>query len=389
MENSINLSDFGFFMPTKVTFGVNKLNSIGEEVSCMGCKALLVTGKSSARKHGYTQKIIDLLKEHNIETVVFEEVESNPDTLTINKGRDIAKKHNCDFIIGLGGGSALDAAKGIAAAVSENRSVWDFVEGATIEKEILPIVTIPTTAGTGSEATPYAVISNKEIKRKDAFASKYIFPKLTILDPSLTLSLSPYYTASSGIDTLAHAIEAYSSVFANSVSDLFAVETIKLVSQNLRAAVSNGQNIIARSNMILASTLAGIAIAQADTTIAHVIGEAVGAIFNTDHGTSVAITLPYVMEYNCVSNLEKYANIAKLMGENTSNLTQREAAYKSSEAVRNLMKDISLPLSLREIGVKEIKDVMNLVMRPGLTASNPRIVERDDFEIIVKRSFNL
>lgn len=381
MENYLN---FSYFMPTRLVLGINSLNDIGKEVVGLGEKAMLVTGRSSARKYGYTQCVVDSLKKNNIETVVFEEIESNPDTPIIDKGGKLAKKEGCDFVIGLGGGSAIDAAKGIAAVVSENRSVWDFVEGYEIKKEVLPIVAVPTTAGTGSETTPYSVISNKRIKRKDAFASYYIFPKITILDPSLTVSLSPYYTAATGMDTLAHAIEAYTSVLANPISDLFAVEAIRLVAQNLRVAVSNGKNIAARSNMMLASALAGVAIAQADTTIAHVIGEAVGAIYDTDHGTSVALILPVVMKYNCVSNFEKYANITRLMGEDVSNLSLREAAYKSEEAVRNLIADIGLPASLREIGVKEIKDIMPLVLRSGLTDTNPRGLGEKEFEEIIK-----
>jgi len=379
-----SVMSFNYFMPTKIIFGVDSLNSLGKEVNNLGRKALLVTGKSSARKYGYTQHVIDSLKENNIETVVFEEIESNPDTPIIDKGGKLAKKESCDFVIGLGGGSAIDAAKGIAAVVSENRSVWDFVEGYEIKKEVLSIVAVPTTAGTGSETTPYSVVSNKKIKRKDAFASYYIFPKITVLDPLLTVSLSPYYTAATGMDTLAHAIEAYTSVLANPISDLFAVEAIRLVAENLRIAVSNGKNITARSNMMLASALAGVAIAQADTTIAHVIGEAVGAIYDTDHGTSVALALPAVMKYNCVSNFRKYANITKLMGEDISNLSLREAAYKSEEAVKNLITDVGLPASLKEIGVKEIKDIMPLVLRSGLTDTNPRSLGEKEFKEIIK-----
>lgn len=380
------VKNFNYFMPTKVIFGENSLDKLGNEVNSLGKKAFLVTGKSSARKYGYTDRVINSLKKSNIETKVFEEIESNPDTPIIDKGAKIAKSENCNFVIGLGGGSAIDAAKGIAAAISENKSVWDFVEGYEIKKEVLPIVAVPTTAGTGTETTPYSVISNKKIKRKDAFASMYIYPSVSILDPSLTISLSPYYTAATGMDTLAHAIEAYTSVLATPISDLFAVEAIRLVAENLRNTVSNGKDINARSNMMLASAIAGVAISQADTTIAHVIGEAIGAIYNTDHGTSVALTLPEVMRYNCVSNFKKYTNISMLMGENVHDLSLRDAAYKSAESVRNLIVDVGLPSNLKEIGVRETKDVMSLVLRPGLTATNPRKIGKNQFEEIIRIS---
>ena len=384
-----NMKNFNYFMPTKVIFRVNSLGNVGDELANLGKKALLVTGKSSARKYGYTDIIIDSLKKNNIETIVFEKIESNPDASIIDKGGQLAKDEGCNFIIGLGGGSAIDAAKSIAAVVAENKGVWDFVEGYEIKKKVLPIVAIPTTAGTGTETTPYAVVSNKKIKRKDAFASEYIYPFISMLDPSLTFSLSPYYTATTGMDTLAHAIEAYTSVLANSVSDLFALEAIKLVSESLRIAVSNGKDINARSNMMLASANAGVAIAQADTTIAHVIGEAIGAIYDTDHGMSVALTLPEVMKFNCVSNFKKYANISRIMGVNVSTLSLREAAYQSAEAVRELMIDIGIPLSLKDKGVGEIENIIPLVLRPGLTETNPRSIDKKQFEEIIKVSYGV
>ncbi|HEY5501402.1 MAG TPA: iron-containing alcohol dehydrogenase [Candidatus Humimicrobiaceae bacterium] len=372
-----------YLMPTRIVADKNALDDIGEEVVGLGKKAFIVTGKNSARNQGYTQRVIDSLKKNNIDSVVYEKIEPNPDVVLINEGGEIARGENCDFVIGLGGGSAIDAAKGIAVVVSENKSIWDFVEGYEIKKDVLPIVAIPTTAGTGTETTPYSVISNKKIKRKDGFGSNFIFPKISILDPTLTISLSPYYTASTGIDTLAHAIEAYTSVFASPISDLFAIEAIKLVGKNLRTAVANGKNIAARTNMLFASTLAGVAIANPDTTIAHVIGEAVGAVYDTDHGVSIAIALPPVMEYNCVSNLNKYANITKLLEGDSFNLSLRDLAFKSADSVRDLIKDIKLPLRFSDIGVKDNKEILALALREGTRNSNPRSLSNKEFEKII------
>jgi alcohol dehydrogenase len=376
-----------YLMPTRIVADRNALDDIGEEVVGLGKKAIIVTGKNSARKHGYTQRVIDSLKKNNIDSVVYEKIESNPDVVLIDEGAEIARSEKCDFVIGLGGGSAIDAAKGIAAVVSENKSVWDFVEGYEIKKDVLPIVAIPTTAGTGTETTPYSVISNKKIKRKDGFGSNFIFPKISILDPILTISLSPYYTADTGIDTLAHAIEAYTSVFASPISDLFAIEAIKLVAKNLRTVVADGRNIIARTNMLFASALAGVAIANPDTTIAHVIGEAVGAVYDTDHGVSVAIALPAVMEYNCVSNFKKYANITKLLEGDSLNLSLRDLAFKSADSVRDLIKDIKLPLRFNDIGVKDNKEILALALREGSSKSNPRSISNKEFEKIINACF--
>ena len=372
-----------YLMPVRIVADKNALDDIGEEVAGLGKKAFIVTGKNSARKHGYTQRVIDSLKKNNIDSVVYEKIEPNPDVVLINEGGEIARSEHCDFVIGLGGGSAIDAAKGIAAVVSENKSIWDFIEGYEIKKDVLPIVAIPTTAGTGTETTPYSVISNKKIKRKDGFGSNFIFPKISILDPTLTISLPPYYTASTGIDTLAHAIEAYTSVFASPISDLFAIEAIKLVGKNLRTAVADGKNIAARTNMLFASALAGVAIANPDTTIAHVIGEAVGAVYDTDHGVSIAIALPPVMEYNCVSNFNKYANITILLEGDSFNLSLRDLAFKSADSVRDLIKDIKLPLRFSDIGVKDNKEILALALREGTRNSNPRSLSNKEFEKII------
>jgi alcohol dehydrogenase class IV len=380
------LTNLNYLMPTRLIFGAGTMSKAGEEVAKLGKKALLVTGKKSAEKQGYTQRTVELLKELGVDSIVFNQIDSNPDIITVNRGGGLAKNNNCDVVIGLGGGSALDAAKGIAVVAALSCNIWDVVEGLEIREEVLPLVAIPTTAGTGSEVTPYSVMSNHAIHRKDAFASPYIFPKTAILDPLLTLSLPPLYTASTGMDVLAHAVEAYTSVFANPLSDLFAAEAIRLVGQNLRTAVSNGNNLQARTNMLYANTLAGIAIAQADTTISHVVGEAIGAVYNTDHGTSVALSLPAVMEYNFVSNLEKFANITSWLGEDTGSLTVREAAYRSGAAVRNLVSDVRLPCGYAELGVKLTNEIMNLVTRPGLTASNPRGVSAADFQAIIEKS---
>jgi len=374
-----------YFMPARILFGQGRFTELGEQTSHYGKKALIVTGRSWARQSGYTQQAVELLKKSGVSSVVFDGIEGNPTTVSVNRGGELARREKCDVVIGLGGGSALDAAKGIAAVAIEQRDVWDYSEGAAIGSEILPIVAVPTTAGTGSEVTPYAVMSNREKQRKDAFESHKVIPRVAILDPSLTLSLPPSVTASSGMDALAHAIESYTSKYASPISDLFAVEAIRLVAESLRAAVSNGLDIHARTNMLLANTLAGIAITHADTALAHVIGEAVGAIYNTDHGTTIAVTLPAVNEFNCVSNLDKYAHISALL-EGDYGQAKRDAAMRAGQAVRNLLHDVGLPNSLSALGVTDIEPVLRLATRSGLTASNPRSASQAEIRSVIEKS---
>ena len=379
---------FNFYFPTRLVFGVGKFKSLGEEANGLGKRALLVTYPSQSLAEP-TSQAVELLKQQGIGSVIYAKATANPTHTCVNEGAEIARNEKCDLVIGLGGGSPMDVAKAIAVAAPEELDIWKIYEGAPITHTSLPVVEVPTTAGTGSEATFYAVISNPELHRKEGFARQQFFPKVSIIDPLLTISLPPAMTAATGMDTLTHAIEAYTSRLASPVSDLFAAEAIRLTGLYLRRAVYNGQDIEARTNMLMANTLAGIAITHADTCLAHVIGEAVGAVFNTAHGLSVSITLPAAMEYNCMANMGKYAIITRLMGEDDGFLSEREAARKSALVVRNLMSDIGIPAGLAALGVGgDLDEVMTLVNRPGMDASNPRPANREAFELLIKGSLS-
>jgi alcohol dehydrogenase class IV len=377
---------FNFFFPTQLIFGPGKLSTIGEEVRNLGKRALLVTYADN-KQMDVIHQAVDLLKNAGVSTVLFAEAVANPTHTLINKGSQLARQEQCDVVIGLGGGSAMDTAKGIAVAAPEDVDIWKIYEGTPINKESLPVVAIPTTAGTGSEATYYTVISNRELHRKEGFARPQFFPRLSIIDPQLTVSLPPRITAETGMDALTHAIEAYTSKLASPISDLFAAEAIRLVGLSLRQATRDGKDIEARSNMLLASTLAGIAITHADTCLAHVIGEAVGAVFNTPHGLSVSLALPAVMEFNCLANQPKYASITRILGGGDG-LTEYQAARKSPALVRKLMGDLDLPAGLAELGVIESSEVTQLVNRPGTDASNPRPTDSKAFELLIKGSLS-
>ncbi len=376
------MSLFNFYFPTRLVFGSGKFSTIGEEVARLGQRALLVTYPLDSLA-GAVGQAIDLLQQAGVSTVVFAEAIGNPSNVLIDQGSQVARQEGCDVVIGLGGGGAMDVAKGIAVSAPENVGIWQIFEGAPIQHRSLPVVAVPTTAGTGSEATYYTVVSNYDLHRKEGFARPQFFPAVSIIDPQLTLSLPTRITAETGMDTLVHAIEAYTSRLASPVSDLFAEEAIRLVSKSLLQATRHGQDLQARTDMLLASTLAGIAITHADTCLAHVIGEAVGAVFKTSHALSVSLALPAVMEFNCLSNPAKYAGITRLMGAGDG-LSEVEAAKKSPGLVRQLIKDLGLPSGLSALGVDESGEVTMLVNRPGTDASNPRPANPAAFEVLIK-----
>jgi len=384
---SIVIPDFNFNIPTRIEFGLDKFKMTGKLVKNFGRKALIVFYKNSSRKNLLDDCRI-LLEREGIEAVSFEEVVTNPDCKIMDRGRKLAEAEGCDLIIGLGGGSVIDAAKAIAVTVAEKAGIWEIVEGREITKTPLPIVAIPTTSGTGSEATQYAVISNPEKKQKEGIGKKEFYPLLSIVDPLLTAGMPMGLTAAVGLDALTHAIEGYTTRFASPVTDSLAEQSIKLVGKSLRRAVFNGKDIEARSDMMLASLLAGMAITLADTSLAHVIGEAVGAVFGIHHGLAVALSLPAVMEYNCFTNVDKFKNISVFLGETVTGISDLDAAKRAPEAVRQLIYDLKAPRGLKVLGVEMNEHVLNLCTRPGWDDANLRPASREEFSALLSGSLS-
>jgi alcohol dehydrogenase class IV len=385
-DNLMNaISDFSFLMPTKVIFGLGKFDCVGTEASLLGKKALIVTGRNAMRKLGVTDKALKLLGESRVEFELFDQVESNPDTEKVEAGVRLALEKGCDLVIGIGGGSVIDAAKAIASSAGLKIPILELMKTGALSKG-LPCIVIPTTSGTGAEVTLISVLTIKEKKRKDALRGVGNYPNLAIVDPQLTLQLTPYITADTGIDALTHAIEAYTSRRANPVADLFARKAIGLVSKSLRRAVYYGEDLVARTEMARASHLAGLAISQAGTGGAHGFGMTIGGICNTDHGVTVGLLLPAIMKLNLGTNLEKFADIAQLMGENTSGLSLHEAANLACESVSTLLRDIGLPDKLSQIGVT--KDLFSEIIADTKTqnswSGNPKPVSEDEMKQVME-----
>lgn len=385
---NIPQTDFTFFIPTKIEFGFDKFKKLAEYAGLYGRKAMLVSYKDKS-----LEKLVSachvMLKEKGISVVPYEEITENPTYQIVDQGSTLARKEKCDLVIGLGGGSVIDAAKGIAVcAVEKNAGIWEFVEGRQISRDPLPLIVIPTTAGTGSEVTQYAVISNHEQNRKEGFGKPQFYPRIAIVDPGLTLDLPPKLTAVTGMDALTHAIEGYTTKFTNTLTDNLAKLSVTLISSSLRTAFETGDDKQARYNLMLGSMLAGIVITHTDTSLAHVIGEATGAVFHISHGLSVALTLPAVMEFNMENNLSKYSTLSLLLGGGIGGHDQEQIARDAPRAYRQLMADLQMPEGLGALGVKEDKKVLDLCSRPGWDAANMRPASRDDFLDLIKASIS-
>lgn len=391
------INDFLYGVPVKVVFGKGKLNEAGSYVKQFGQKALIVTTGLFFKENGLVTRLQKILEDSEITSELFSEVSPNPLSTQIDQGAEFGKKMKCDVIIGLGGGSAIDATKGIALAIGHNSPVWKYCpSGApdvlTVTNKVLPIISITTTSGTGSHITQYSVITNPKTKEKPGLGSEYIFPKVAIVDPELMISMPKSITAATGFDVLAHSIEAYTSNLANPMTDLYCEEAIRLVGRYLRKAVLDGNDLEARTAMAWADTLAGFSISVAVITLCHSISHAVGGVCETVHGETLATLTPHTMRFSMNNRPEKFKKIGIfLRDECCCKKTDNDCNLESSiQEVEKQIRDLNLNRSLSAQGVKEsdLEEIANgtlKYMRGGLEL-DARLANKDDILQILKKS---
>lgn len=377
-----------FQTTSRIIMGPGALNSIGTEVKRLGGGRVMIVTDPGLVKTGIVARLEDLLKEAGMETAVFDQVEPDPAYETALKAAEQVRASGAGVIVGIGGGSAQDVAKVASILVTNEGPVSAYFGIDLVPNPGLKLILVPTTAGTGSEVTPIAILSDYAEKLKKGIVSPHLFPTTALLDPELTVGLPPHVTAATGMDALIHAVEAYTSKNATHMTDLLAVEAIRLISGSIRTAFANGENIEARANMLEGSLLAGMAFANAGVTAVHAFAYPIGAEFHIPHGVANSIMLVPVMEFNMLGNLAKFANLAGILGENTDGLCQREAALKAVSALRVLSSDLNVPASLSVFGVREeiIPDLAKGVMKvTRLLANNPRTLKLEDAEAIYRR----
>jgi alcohol dehydrogenase class IV len=344
---------FEFKCPTRVIFGINVAKDLGDMVRRLHKESVFLVTDKGLSKSGILNRVTDILKTAGIQYEIFDNVEQNPTVKTVNQGAKVFQKEKNRVILALGGGSPIDAAKAIGVKATHNGNITEYTRhGDKVVQNITPpLIAVPTTAGTGSEVTWVSVLVDSDIKRKIVVPSPFIAPNLALVDPALTLTVPPEISASTGMDALTHAIEGYVSLKSEPISDALALEAIKLISENLRTAVKNGKDINARSNMLLASTLAGMVFINSGLGLVHSMAHALGGRYNIPHGLANAIMLPRVMRYNIVANPLKFASIARTMGEKVDGNDIEIDAEKSVISVFNLSSDIGIPHSLEELGI--------------------------------------
>lgn len=385
----INNNIFTYEMPTRIIYGIGSVTMTGDEVAGLGVKKILITTDKGVKNAGVLDPVIKSLEKAGIEYIIYDKVRADSGVDIVSEATELAKKNGCELTMGIGGGSSMDTAKAVAVMVNNPGSILDYAGLDKMKNKPLPIVAIPTTAGTGSEVTVWAVISDKENNIKTGIGSMMMMPDVAICDPGLTISLPPNVTAATGMDALTHAIESYVNTATQPISEAMAEKSIKLIADNLRLAVANGENIKARDGMLMGSLIAALAFNETRLGIAHAWSSPLGAFYPVSHGVANAILLPNVMEFNLIGAPEKFARIAELMGENITGLTVMEAARKSVEAVRNLMIDINIPLHFKEvidIDEEMIPRIAEDAIKSGNNLVNPRRPSIDDLIEICKKS---
>lgn len=380
---------YEFQNSTKIVSGKNSVANIPAELEFFNSKRPLLISDTVLNKIGTVEKISKSLKDGNIEIgYTYTEVPQDSDLEVINKLCKIYKENNCDSIVAVGGGSVIDTAKGVRMLISQNvQDINDLMGNEILKYGIhVPFIVIPTTAGTGSEVTLVAVIEDKIKNVKMEFISYFLLPDVAILDPKMTVSLPKKATASTGMDALCHAIEAYSCIQKNPMSDSYAISAISLIRDNLLNAVENGNDEEARLNMANASLMAGVAFSNSMVGLVHAIGHSIGAVCHIPHGDAISILLPYVMEYNLDKCEEIYAKLLLFFGteEEYMNTPKEKRAEKLIEKVRNMINDLhektGLPNKL-EISDEEIEKVAKTAINDGAIIVNPK---KADFEDIVE-----
>jgi alcohol dehydrogenase class IV len=387
--------NFDFFLPIRLFFGSAKLSKIGELVKPLGKKAALVSDKPLVDL-GVTHRVREYLEEKDIEAVEFTEVAPNPVSTIIDTVAKTMKGEKIDVVVGVGGGSSIDFAKGLAVALSHEEDIWSYVNvgGKSLLRpsaKTLPVVAVATTSGTGSEVTPFSILTNPRTSEKCAIVSENIFPRIAIIDPELTLTLPSRLTASTGIDALCHAIESYLDVSAHGFTEIAAIEAMRLISTSLPTAVLEKTNLEARTKMAWAATLGGIAISNGNVTLIHAMGHPISGRFDIGHGEAMAVVLPAVMTHSWELNLDKFARIAEAMGAAKGRLNLKETAKKSVAAVERLLREIGLKLRLRDYGVME-SDLNDLAedatgYMVGCLEAHPRTFSLDEVREIYREIF--
>ncbi len=379
-----------FWTPTEVVFGPGVAASLVDHVSRIGARRIWLVTDPGVRAAGIVDRVAGPLATlSGVQVSTWDEVHPNPRDLECEAGATAAREAGCDLVVAVGGGSPLDAAKAMAALVTNGGTVTDWAAPRTLARPALPLVAVPTTAGTGSEVTRSAVITDTARRIKVTVKDPSMAPRVALVDPELTWSLPAHVTAATGMDVLTHAVEAYTCRRANPISDSLALHAIRLVSRSLAAVVRDGTDREARATMMLASTMAGMAFANADVAGVHCLAEALGGRYDTPHGVANAMFLPHFVGYHLSATPERHAEVAAAMGVDARNRDAWEVAASGATEIAGLAREVGIPrfADLPGIDPADFPALAAAAEANGSNPSNARPMVAADYEAILAQAW--
>jgi len=376
-------------IPTDVHFGFGSVGSLANHVRALATQQALVVTDPGVRGSGIVDKVTSVLAQASIGFTIYDQVTADSGSNLICEAVEQLRIDGADVVVGVGGGSALDTAKTVAALATNPGSPLDYVGWHRVKNRPLPTIAIPTTAGTGSEVSVWAVFTDDDRKLKVAIGGVLLYPTVAICDPELTMELPPALTASTGMDALAHAIECYTNTACQPISAALALSAIELIGTHLRNAALNGRDRQSRYAMMLASTMAGMAMNSTRLGLAHALAMPLGSwSLKIPHSIAIAVTLPLVMQFNCSAAPERFVRVARALGQPVARGSMLEAATCAASAVSSLADAIGIPKGLRAYGLGEqhVTDVVDEAMKSGNVAVNPRRTSKDELAEILRQA---
>lgn len=376
-----------FRQPAFVSYGFGVAASTGEEARSLGMTRVLLVTDKGVRAAGLLKGVLQSLEDAGVAVGIYDEIGSNPETTMVEQALAQLRAVGADGVVSVGGGSPMDAGKGVAFLATNGGRLQDYI-GQPIPKPALPNICIPTTAGTSSEVTNNIVFTDPGSHLKFGLSSPNCAATRALVDPELTLTLPPGLTAATGLDALTHAVESYTSKGAYDLTKALALDAIRLIGHWLPVAVAQGDCREARERMMMACLEAGIAFNQSRLTIVHALSHPVSGWCGTPHGVANAVLLPHVMEFNAPYAEAEFAEVARALGVDTSRMTQAEASQASVERVRELNVKLGIPGGLAACGVTEsvIEPMADDSLKSGNVRLNPRPVTRDDMVALYRRA---
>jgi alcohol dehydrogenase class IV len=367
------------------------LDRLGDEVGRLGGRRSLIISDPGVAAAGLVEQALEALRNRDFPVSVFSEVEMEPVSSSVLAAQAAARDCQAEVIIGLGGGSSLDVAKIVSIMMSNPGPISQYFGIDQVPGPGLPLILIPTTAGTGSEATNIAVLSDSEKGVKNGIVSQYLYATCAILDPLLTVSLPPAVTAMTGMDALAHALESYTGKRASVWTEALSLKALQMIAGNLRQAYANGDNLEARENLLYGSCMAGMAFTNTQNALAHAFSMTIGGRYHCPHGLLTASALPWAIEFNLMANPAKYAEVARAMGEKVEGLSDLDAARLSLKAIKGLLEDLDIPCRLSSYHVprEAIAELAAAAVatQTRLISNNPRSISAQQAEAILEANY--